>query len=157
MRLRYIAPDIADGVRGAIRANSGAYMSRTRRERVRSSLLGQDDGRIVCARRIRLGLWFEGTNPVAYVESLMAEAGYRGFDELRRDFPLPSARMICCVQRDPVEQLDVFRSEPRDVLEQALWLGLCTEQLFDPARPVLWTDTSLRRKLDLFEPGGYYA
>jgi len=157
MSLCHARPDIATGAIVAIRANSGAFMSRTRRERVRSSLLGKDDGSIVCTRRVRLGLWFEGTNPVAYMESMMAEAGYRGFDELRRDFVLPETRLICCTQPDPVEQLDVFKSDPRDVLEQALWLGLCTGQMFDASRPVLWTDTSLRRKLDLFEPGGYYA
>ena len=149
----HVSPDIA----ATLYANSGAFMSRTRRERVRSSLLGKDDGHVLCTRRIRLGLWFEATDPVAYVESLMARAGLRDVDELRQAFPLPDTPLICCAQLDPVEQLNAFESEPLDVLEQALWLGLCTGHVFDPARPVIWTHASLRRKLDLFEPGGYYA
>ena len=45
----------------------------------------------------------------------------------------------------------------REILEQALLLGLCTAQLFDPARPVLWTQASLTRGLELFDPAGFYA
>ena len=157
MNLQYVPPDIADGVTGRIHANSGAYMSRTRRERIRSSLLGRDDGHIVCPRRIRLGLRFESTNPVSCMESMMAEAGFRGVEELRAAFELPKARLICVAQPKPVVEIDVFARPPLEVLEQALWLGLCTDNVFDPARPVLWTDTSLNRKLALFEPGGYYA
>jgi hypothetical protein len=36
-------------------------------------------------------------------------------------------------------------------------LGLCTAHLYDPGRPVLWTRASLKRVLELFEPGGFYA
>ena len=45
----------------------------------------------------------------------------------------------------------------RDVLEQALMLGLCTAQIFDADRPVLWTETSLTRAVELFDPVGFYA
>jgi len=157
MNMRYVPPDPAIEAIKAIRANSGAYMSRTRQERVRSSLLGQDDGFITCPRRIRIGLAFEGTNPVACMESIMVEEGIRSVDELRSAFELPATRLICRVQPNPVVQLNVAHSPRLDVLEQALWLGLCTAQLFDPSRPVLWTDTSLNRKLELFDLGGYYA
>jgi len=47
-----LPPDIAQYV------NSGAWMSRTSREEIRSSLLGTDDGYIKCPRRIILGLKF---------------------------------------------------------------------------------------------------
>ena len=36
-------------------------------------------------------------------------------------------------------------------------LGLCTTQVFDPDRPVLWTTTSLTRFVELFDPRGFYA
>ena len=36
-------------------------------------------------------------------------------------------------------------------------IGLCTDQLFDPQRPVIWTETSLTRALDLYDPRGFYA
>ena len=35
--------------------------------------------------------------------------------------------------------------------------GLCTAQLYDPARPVLWTQAALKRRLELFDPAGFYA
>jgi hypothetical protein len=36
-------------------------------------------------------------------------------------------------------------------------LGLCTNQIFDPGRPVLWTATSLTRTVELFDQRGFYA
>ena len=51
-----------------------------------------------------------------------------------------------------------MRTAPEsEVLEQALLLGLCTAQLFDAERPVLWTQASLTRGLELFDPTGFYA
>ena len=48
-------------------ANTGGPASRTRKMRIASSLLGQEDGHIRCPRVIRLGLQFpEGVDPVAY-------------------------------------------------------------------------------------------
>ncbi len=35
-------------------------------------------------------------------------------------------------------------------------LGLCTAQLFDPARPIIWTRSSLSRVVDLFDLQGFY-
>ena len=140
-----------------IQANSGAWMSRTRRERIKSSLLGQDDGCIRCPRRIRIGLRFVDTHPVSCLESILAAAGFRSYEDLRHAIEVPETRLICRPQPEPEKRLEVHGSSPFEVLEQALWLGLCTTQLFDPGRPLLWTETSLTRALELFDPTGFYA
>jgi hypothetical protein len=44
-----------------------------------------------------------------------------------------------------------------EVLRQAFLLGLCTSVRFDPARPVLWTQASLTRRLELFDVTEFYA
>ncbi len=138
-------------------ANSGAWASRMRREKITSTLLGQDDGYVRCPRTIRIGLTFEDTHPVACVESILAAAGFRSYEDLRQVIALPETRLICRLQQGPVKRLTVAGSSHLEVLEQALWLGLCTPQLFDPERPVMWTETSLMRALELFDPTGYYA
>ena len=45
----------------------------------------------------------------------------------------------------------------RAPLRQALMLGLCTAQMYDPARPVMWTETSLTRAVELYDSGSFYA
>ena len=51
----------------------------------------------------------------------------------------------------------VSRAPDDEVLRHALLLGLCTAFQFDPARPVLWTRASLTRRVELFEPAGFYS
>ena len=151
--------DIARYVRRGreLGANSGGPMSRTRTQKIASSLLGNSDGVIHCPRRIVLGLKFEGTHPVQSLEAILAAAGLRDPEELRPMFSLPETRLICTPQWEPAERIAVTDSSHRAVLEQALMLGLCTAQLFDPARPVMWTFASLTRTLELFDPAGFYV
>jgi hypothetical protein len=55
-----------------LRANSGGPMSRTRTQRVQTTLLGRDDNVIRCPRVIRLGLLFaSGIDRVAQLETLL--------------------------------------------------------------------------------------
>ncbi len=140
-----------------IYANSGWPMSRTRSERIASTLLGQDDGFIKCPRRIRLGLRFEDTHPVDCLEAILGAEGFRNPEQLRSRYALPPGRLICRALSETEQRLSAIHGRRRDVLEQALMLGLCTAQLFDPARPVLWTETSLTRTVELFDPTGFYA
>lgn len=138
-------------------ANMGGPMSRTRTMRVSSSLLGNDDGLVNCPRVIRLGLDFEGTHPVDSVEALLLEEGFYVPECLREKFVLPPGRLICRPAPPTAEKLSIHSDDTEDVLCQALMLGLCTAQVFDPQRPILWTETSLTRVLELFDPMGYYA
>ena len=150
-----LLPDIAEGI---IRhANTGGPMSRTRNEHISSTLLGRDDGVIRCGFKIRLALRFEDTNPVDCLLAILKAEGFRDPEQLRSHYDLPRMRMICGPVPEKSKRLPVFGSRPRDVLGQALMLGLCTAQVFDPGRPVLWTETSLTRAVELFDPGGFYV
>jgi len=53
--------------------------------------------------------------------------------------------------------VQVARATDDAILGQALLLGLCTTFQYDPARPVLWTRASLTRRVELYEPAGFYA
>jgi len=139
-------------------ANIGGPMSRTRTECVSSSILGKDDGSIRCPRIIRLGLKFKPrADPLNVLGKILDAEGFTSPEELRDEFMIPSGRLICRPCKDESIRIDVAMSDTRLVLEQALLLGLCTAQLFDSLRPVLWTGTSVTRALELFDPAGFYA
>ena len=141
-----------------ILANTGGPGSRTRTEHISSSVLGQDDGSIRCPKIIRLGLSFKSrSDPLSVLGKILAAQGYAGPEELRDEFVIPVGRLICRPCKDESIRIDVATSDSKLVLEQALLLGLCTAQLFDPSRPVLWTGTSVTRALELFDPAGFYA
>lgn len=138
-------------------ANTGGPMSRTRREKIASTLLGKDDGYIQCPLRIRLGLKFEDTHPVHCLEAILDAEGFRDPEELRSLYALPQEGLICMPLPTGGKRLPAVHANRHEVLEQALLLGLCTAQIFDPQRPVLWTETSLTRAVELFDPTGFYA
>lgn len=136
--------------------NSGGPRSRTRTERLYSSVLGASDGhlRSPCVRRV--GLCFGECDPVETAYRLLAAQGFADPEELRACFEVPPAPLLCRADAAPTP-LAVAAANPRDVLEDALWLGLATPWLLDPARPVLWTRASLTRCLEVFEGEGFYA
>ncbi len=137
--------------------NSGGPMSRTRKERVRATLLGNDDGTIRCPRVIRVGITFPNADPVDLLGTLLAEEGFGSPEDLRDEFPPPDRRLIARPWADTTGSVDARYDARREVLWNALVLGLCTAQVYDPARPVLWTQASLTRRLELFDPAGFYA
>ena len=146
------------GTPPVLRANIGGPMSRTRTERVRTTLLGRDDNVIRCPRVIRLGLRFEASiDPVTQLETLLLMERIDGPEDLRQRFRIPPGRLICRSFTGNEHRTSVEDPNRRRVLKQALMLGLCTAHLYDPARPVLWTTASLSRGLVLFEPEGFYA
>ena len=139
-------------------ANTGGPMSRRRSEHIVSTLLGRDQGAIRCPRSLRLGLAFPSrADPVKVIEKLLRSNGFDSAEELRFEFALPEGRLICRPLDPKASRLAVLGGPERAVLEQALLLGLCNAQLFDSRRPVLWTQTSLTRGLELFDPAGFYA
>ena len=149
-------PDIAH-LSPTLYANMGGPRSRTRTMHVSSSLLGNDGGLVNCPRVIRIGLDFEGAHPVDSVEAILLEEGFWVPECLREKFVIPTGKLICRPAPPSAERLSIHSRDVEDVLCQALMLGLCTAQVFDPERPVLWTETSLTRVLELFDPAGYYA
>ena len=141
------------------RANSGGPCSRTRTERVQRTLLARDDGPVRMPRVLRVGLEYQRTvSIVDAIERVLARAGFASTDHLRAAFALPPMRLLCrpFVPR-PNELARLTEAPPLVVLEHALLLGLCTAHLYDPARPLVWTTASLTRRLELFQPEGFYV
>ena len=96
-------------------------------------------------------------SPVEYLETILKDEGLRDPEELRKKYILPPGKLICGPWTNAEGSLFVYEASNYDVLEQALMLGLCTAQMYDPGRPVLWTETSLTRAVELFDPGSFYA
>ena len=137
-------------------ANSGGPMSRTRNERLIATVLGRSDGDIRCPRVLRVGLDFNGREPVSWARALLHTCGFESEYAARAAMAVPCARYVC--RPDPAPQPAPIDSlSPDAALYQALMLGLCTAWCYDPSRPVLWTYASLTRRLELFEAGGFYA
>ena len=136
--------------------NTGGPRSRSRTEVLSATVLGADDGAIHCPRVLRVGLDFGDRDPLACVRELLTACGYGDEVEARAAITLPAEPCIC--RPDPASRPpDVGPLEPREALRQALLLGLCTPWLYDPGRPLLWTRTSLTRRLELLDGRGSYA
>jgi len=137
-------------------ANTGGPMSRTRTERISVSVLGNDRGAVRCPRVLRLGIDFGRRNPLECVRRVLKQRGFADAEEARACVALPLEPCIC--RPDPAPTPVPFATmSADDFLFQALVLGLCTAWAYDPARPVLWTHTSLTRRLELFDGRGFYA
>jgi hypothetical protein len=135
-------------------AGGGGPRLHYRKERITSSLLGKDDGEIRCPRIIRIGFDLKsGEDPLERLNRLLLEEGYDRPEDLLKDIWIPDRRYVCRPSTVPLCTLD---AAPDEVFRHALMLGLCTAHLFDPARPVIWTRSSLSRVLDLFDPQGFY-
>jgi hypothetical protein len=154
--------DLPDGLRAAIHTgeafwcNAGGPMSRTRTERLFSTVLGDETGPIRCPRVLRVGLAFGRRKPVLCADRWLRAAGFATEAEARAVLTLPEGPCIC--QIDPAPQpVDAASLTPHEGLFFALVLGLCTTAVYDPARPVLWTTTSLTRQLVLYDGRGFYA
>ena len=138
-------------------ANSGGPMSRTRTQAIASTLLGRDEYPVHCPRVVRLGIDFPEADPVELLTQMIAEEGYGSPEDLRDVLEIPPGRLIARPHMLNNGVVDIVHDARRDVLWHGLMLGLCTAQLYDPARPVLWTQAALRRRLELFDPAGFYA
>ncbi|MCB8933060.1 MAG: hypothetical protein M9921_14460 [Fimbriimonadaceae bacterium] len=141
--------------------NTGGPRSRTRTEHLHATVLGRGGG-LRCPKLRHVGLKFEkGHDPVERMEALLERLGYRSALQAREALAdrLPDEVFLAMPGRlRPT--LAVNLRQPRavltDVLVEGLVLGLCSANLYDPGRPVLWTRASLTRRLDLFSVGGFY-
>jgi hypothetical protein len=90
------------------------------------------------------------------LESL-ARVGLDDAELLRERYPAPEVPLLARVVPEARWGVRVGQGTDEAVLEQALLLGLCTAWQYDPSRPVLWTRASLTRRVELYEPAGFYA
>ena len=134
--------------------NTGGPMSRTRTERIFSSLLAGDNHVIRSRRVIQLALDFGSEDPLDVIYRVLRGAAVESPEALRGLCEIPGERLLC--KERPLDPIDARASEPALVLRQALMLGLCTRVLFDPARPVLWTHASLTRRVELCAIENFY-
>jgi hypothetical protein len=134
--------------------NVGGPSSRTRKEHIGSSILGIK-GDICCPIILQLGLDFEGQDPVTVMQRILKKKGLSLPEELKPLYCKTTSGYICRTNAEIVG-VRVSRVPDSKVLKQALMLGLCTPYLFDPARPVIWTQESLTRRLELFDAGNFY-
>ena len=147
-----------DRPRGAWRwCNSGGPMSRRRTERIAASLLREDCAPVHLPRVIRAALHFGGRDPLDAVLESLARSGLDDAELLRGRYAAPGAPLLVRVVPGARWGVRVADAADDAILEQALLLGLCTAWHYDPARPVLWTRASLTRRVELYEPMGFYA
>lgn len=132
-------------------------MSRRHSEHLASSILGERDPFLRIPLVLQVGLDFGTCSSVRdLMEDLLSEVGCSNPEELRDLFDHPAGRLMA---RPAPEQFrpKYVHSEPAEVvLREALILGLATASIYDPARPVLWTNASLTRRLELYDPRNFY-
>ncbi|HEX9207965.1 MAG TPA: hypothetical protein VF851_06995 [Steroidobacteraceae bacterium] len=138
-------------------ANSGGPMSRRRTERVVASVLREDASRIRFPQVIRAGLHFGDEDPLQAVLESLARLGMDDAEQLRERFQAPAAPLLVRTVPDARWGVRIGQGSDESILRQALLLGLCTPWQYDPSRPVLWTRASLTRRVELYEPAGFYA
>jgi hypothetical protein len=136
--------------------NTGGPRSRTRTERIESSLLGQDEAAIRMPRVLRVGLDYGDEDPLEAVHRLLGEAGINEPEMLKARCVTPTEPCLCRSNPDqsPVARVD---GDLDRVLQQILILGLSTAFLYDPGRPLILTRASLTRCFDLYRGEGFYA
>jgi len=137
-------------------ANSGGPSSRTRTERIRSTVLGEDDGPIRCPQVPRVGIDFGDRDPLDCARRWLGKAGFDHEHAARAAVGLPAAPCICRIDPSPCP-VKAWKLRALEGVRLALILGLCTPWLYDPRRPVLWTRASLTRQLLLYDGEGFYA
>lgn len=132
-------------------------MSRRHREHLTSSLLGPRDQFVKIPLILRVGIWFGvGESPRRFMEDLLADTGHDNPDDLRDLFDFPPKRLMARPAPDHFSPKDVRLEKPEVILREALILGLATSSIYDPLRPVIWTEASLSRRLELYDPGSFY-
>lgn len=139
--------------------NTGGPMSRTRREVIHSSILGNTSKRISWPLRFRVGLIFPSeTRPFDLIMNILEASGFHSPQALSEAFDLPKNIMAC--RHLDMESKGFLKASGKDlmaILRQAVLLGLCNSNFYDPNRTVIWTNKSLSRKLELFDVGEFYA
>ena len=135
--------------------NAGGPMSRQRNLKLKSSVLGKGQDGLRCPHVLGAALDFGPSDPVRVVEGLVKKCGFRDTEEAAFVL-MPRIGPCICQESEEVEELEVRLAPPEAVLRTALILGHATRFFFDPGRPLVWTRSSLQRRLRLFSPSRFY-
>ena len=155
--------------------NSGAGQRPLRREDICATLLGDAKRKLSWREELQVELpWRRGRSLVDRAWECLAAGGAQTHAEALGSCPdLPTTPLHCDVTRlhqDPPplpdialppparkdEQLRWFTISDAEFLRRALILGCCNDYFFDPAKPVIWTEKRLSRRVRLFQTGGFY-
>jgi hypothetical protein len=141
-----------------ISCNMGGPSSRSRREMIQSTLLGDLSKSSFWPLVLTVGLVFpEGASPVDLTWELLGKSGFESPEQLRTKFAIPQSILVCRPLQDPEHKFPrIGHGRKKEILKQALLLGLCGASFYDPVRPVLWTNQSLTRRLALYSTGEFY-
>lgn len=90
---------------------------------------------------------------LAMARQLLEQAGYTEPDQLRSLPGLPRGRWIC---RELTKETPALVPTESPLLLHAAVLGLCSSVLYCPGRPVIWTESRLRRRLVLYREKNFY-
>ncbi|MDP6670094.1 MAG: hypothetical protein QF492_09370 [Candidatus Krumholzibacteria bacterium] len=93
-------------------------------------------------------------NPVEAVEDLCRRLAPGGEREIRMMLDLPSGPRL--VEESPLSRELSECTDPWEVLLHAFVLGLSGENIYDPKRPLIWTQRSLRRQVHLYAGDRFY-
>jgi hypothetical protein len=135
--------------------NAGGPMSRRREQAIRASVLGTGRDGLRLPRVLGAAIDFGSSDPVPFVQRLLGRCGFENAEEACHEL-LPRIGPSICRESVSVKALSVRAAPPEAILRVALILGHATPFFFDPARPLIWTRSSLKRRLQLFNPRRFY-
>ena len=150
-----LASPVPDFRPGGYQCNAGGPMSRLRKQELKFTLLGKGHDGLRCPRVMGAALDFDSLDPLRVVERVLKKCGFQAAEEAASVL-MPRMGPCICRESELVRAIDVRSAPPETVLRTALILGHATQFFFDPARPLVWTRSSLQRRLQLFSPSRFY-
>lgn len=143
--------------------NSGGPRSRTRRETIRSTILGDLSVGISWPQKMTVGLTFpDEVDPVEILNDILEKKGLADPDDVKEIYSRPSTILYCKTIKESDEEgkeifPDVLTIDANVILKTALILCLCNKHFYDPDRSLIWTSNRLKRKVCLYQVGDFYA
>jgi hypothetical protein len=132
-------------------------MSRRHSERLASSILGERDPFLRIPLVLQVGIDFGACRSVRdFMDDLLNKVGCTDAEDLRDLFDHPNGRLMARPAPEQFRPKQVHSEPVEVILRDALILGLATASIYDPARPLLWTNASLTRRLELYDPRNFY-
>ena len=126
--------------------------SNNSQQAIHRSLLRDSGGTAAFQKRLICGL-FPGPEKLflEYARELLEKAGIADLQDLRSLDGLPQKRLLCREARE-----ELAGPPDGDPLLHAAVLGLCNASFYSPDRTLVWTESRLQRRVELFSVEGFY-